>query len=105
MMSAGSSTTQMIVPSCISAVAAALALGDVEALGADRDSLLRSLDRLGECERLVGVRSKQVESQTLRALLADPGEPAERVDQILDGAFEQGFSPRSLRSLRRRAAS
>src|SRR5690606_20295774 len=69
----------------IRADAAQLALGDVEALAAEADLLLHLDDRPGEAVRLLRVHLEQVEGDALGRLRPDARQPAERVDELLDG--------------------
>src|SRR5215218_108403 len=77
----------------VPADAAEVALGHVPADAAEVDPGLDLLD--GPCQALgVGrLDLEQVEGDPLGALGPDPGQPAELVDQVLDGAFVHVTAP------------
>src|SRR5215217_2209465 len=67
--------------------AAALALGDVAALLAERDLLLGADQRLGEALGVVGRLLHDVEGEPLGRLRPDARQPRELVDEVLDRAL------------------
>ena len=82
----------------VEAVAAELALGDVEAPPAPGDPLLRLGDRPGEPVGVLGRGLQEVERDPLRRLRADAGQAAELVDERLDRRLRTGWSPRVSRA-------
>ena len=67
----------------VGAQVAQRALGDVEALLAERHAVLRLGDGAGQAERVDLLDLQQVERDPLRGLRADPRKAAELVDELL----------------------
>src|SRR5262249_54185128 len=62
-----------------------LVLGEVAALAAEANALLHVPDRIGQRLRLRFRRLEDVEREPLRGAAADPGQPRELPDEVLDG--------------------
>ena len=71
----------------VEAVAAQLALGDVEAAPAPVTRSLASMIARGEAVGVLGRGLQEVERDPLRRLRADAGQPPELVDERLDRPF------------------
>ena len=70
---------------------AELVLGQVAAVAAEVHALLHLGDRLTERERLLLRDREQVEGEALRRARADPGEPGQLGDEVVDGGAEHGY--------------
>src|SRR5262249_7751427 len=60
--------------------------GDVEAQRAEGDLVLGVGDRTGESSRVLAGQLEQIERDALRRLRTDARQPAQLVDQVLDGS-------------------
>ena len=81
---------QRVVAPLVGADAAELLLGQVAALAAEANTFLHLLERGGERERLLRRPLEDVEREPLSRPRADPGQPRQLRDEILDGGAEHG---------------
>src|SRR5262245_18079001 len=73
-----------VIAAGVAADRARLLLGEVAALAAEADALLHLVDRLGERERLLLRHLQQVEGESLRRARADPRQPRQLRDEVVD---------------------
>ena len=77
-----------MVAARVGADPAELLLGEVAALAAETDSFLHFGERGGERERFVTGTLQDVEREALGGARADPGQPGQLGDEVLDGRAE-----------------